>query len=265
MKVYLKECRSALNRSKIPGVDYCLNPYTGCSHGCAYCYACFMRRFCGIEDEWGTFVQVKVNFPTSLARQLHRSPTGVVMISSVTDPYQPVERRFGLTRSCLEILARSRFRVSILTKSDLVLRDLDVLKEIPGAEVGFTITVLNPEVARILEPGAPPPDRRFAALEELAAAGIRTWVFIAPVIPALGDTEANLSALLREARRAGVKEVDYDPLNFYPTPVANLNSLFRRHWPELLPLFRRACADQASYRARLRRLKHTLWPRHGYG
>ncbi len=259
-----KECRTALNRSGIPGMDYCLNPYTGCTHACAYCYASFMKRFCNIEDRWGSFVQVKVNFAGRLAAQLRRARPGKVMLSSVTDPYQPVERKYQLTRSCLELLADREMPVSILTKSDLVLRDLPILKRLPRVEVGFTITTADAASARLLEPGAPEPERRFQALAVLSEAGIDTWVFIAPVVPGIGDTEANLEAILKRAAQAGAREVDYDPLNFYPTAVSNLIALFRRHWPDLLPGFRAACADPGAYRDRLSLMAQNIWPARGF-
>ena len=264
VQIMEKECRTALNKSGIPGMDYCLNPYTGCSHACAYCYASFMKRFCNIDGRWGSFVQVKVNFAERLESQLRRARTGRVMLSSVTDPYQPVEEKYRLTRSCLERLAERDLAVSILTKSDLVLRDLALLKQLPRVEVGFTITVANDAVARILEPGASSPERRFRALATLAEAGIATWVFIAPVLPGLGDTEANLTAILRRAAQAGAQEVEYDSLNFYPSAVSNLKSLFKQHWPRLLPGFLADCADPGPYRDQLRHLSANLWPAHGY-
>jgi DNA repair photolyase len=155
--------------------------------------------------------------------------------------------------------------VSILTKSDLVLRDLPLLKQLPGVEVGFTITTADSEVARFLEPGAPGPERRFAALAALAEAGIDTWIFIAPVIPGIGDTETNLASILMKAVKAGVREVNYDSLNFYPTAVSNLNALFQKRWPRLLPGFRAACADPGAYHDRLRLLAENLWPAYGFG
>jgi DNA repair photolyase len=263
-KILHKECRTALNRSAIPGMDYCLNPYTGCLFGCAYCYASFMKRFSNIEDRWGSFVQVKVNFADRLAKQLLRTKPGKVMLSSVTDCYQPVERKYQLTRSCLELLAEKEMPVSILTKSDLVLRDLPILKRMPRVEVGFTITTADAASARILEPGAPEPERRFKALASLSEAGIDTWVFIAPVVPGIGDTEANLDVILKRAAQAGAREVAYDPLNFYPTAMSNLMALFRRHWPGLLPGFRAACADTGAYRDQLRCLAGELWPTYGF-
>ena len=182
-RVSQKECRTALNRCAIPGMDYCLNPYTGCTHACAYCYASFMKRFCGIEDRWGSFVQVKVNFADRLAGQLRRAKPGRVTIASVTDPYQPVERQYQLTRSCLSLLADSEMSVSILTKSDLVLRDLPLLKSIARVDVGLTITTTDQDAARLLEPGAPSPERRFRALIQAGRGGYRHLGFHRPGDP----------------------------------------------------------------------------------
>jgi len=263
-QILYKECRTALNKSSIPGMDYCLNPYTGCLFGCAYCYASFMKRFCGINDRWGSFVQIKVNFADCLAKQLRKTRPGKVMLSSVTDPYQPVEKKHQLTRASLELLAESEMSVSILTKSDLVLRDLLVLKQLPRVEVGLTITTVDHEAAHFLEPGAPAPERRFTALAKLAEAGIYTWIFIAPVVPGIGDTEDNLDSILKKAAQSGVREVNYDPLNFYPTAVSNLNTLFLKCWPKLLPGFRGACADPGAYHDRLRFLAENLWPSYGF-
>lgn len=252
--VSVKSCRTALTRSGIPGMDYCLNPYTGCAHGCLYCYASFMKRFCGVDRRWGTFVQVKLNFPERLAAELRRPKRGKVILASVTDAYQPAEERFALTRASLEVLAHSKLEVAILTKSDLVMRDLDLLTSMPAVTVGFTLTVADDAAARLLEPGAPPTSRRLAALSALARAGVRTWVFIAPVIPGLGDTAENLASLLRAAYAAGAREVRFDPLNFYPSAVANLEWLFARRFPQRLGTFRLACRNPAAYRQRLKRL-----------
>lgn len=264
VEVTEKQCSSALNRSGIPGMDYCLNPYTGCSHGCVYCYASFMKRFCGIDKRWGSFVQVKVNFPAKLAGQLRRVKTGCVMLSSVTDPYQPPEEKYQLTRKSLELLAGTGCSVSILTKSDLVLRDLDLLKALPDVEIGFTVTTTDKTKARLLEPGAAEPLRRFRALARLADAGLQTWVFIAPVIPGITDSEKNLAQILKEAARAGAGRVEYDPLNFYPTAVANLKCLFRRYWPRFLSQFQAACHDQRTFKSQLRYIAKNLWPVYGF-
>lgn len=259
-KLYETACRSALNRSRIPGIDYCLNPYTGCSHGCIYCYASCMTRFSNRQEKWGSFVQVKTNFAAVLAGQLRRPKKGRVMLASVTDAYQAIEKKYGLTQSCLKLLTKSGLKVSILTKSDLVLRDAELLKAMPAAEVGFTITTLDENLARMLEPGAPSPSRRLAALEILAGAGIKTWVFVAPVIPGLTDAPENLAAIKKTASTAGALEVDFDPLNFYPTAVAALKGFIARYRPQGRDTFDRACRDPFAYRQRLRGLIKQLKP-----
>lgn len=259
-----KLCRTALNRSGIPGVDYCLNPYTGCAHACVYCYASFMKRFSGIEAPWGSFVQVKINFGARLQDDLWRlRRDGTVMLASVTDAYQPVEAEYGLTRRALELLAETGLIVSILTKSDLVVRDLDLLRQMPRVEVGFTLTVSDDAVARRFEPGAASPSRRLQAMATLARAGIPMWAFIAPVIPGIGDTPENLQALLEAIVATGTREVRFDPLNFYPSAVANLEQVFTRHFPRRLPFWRAACRNPAGYRARLATLVSELWPAYG--
>jgi DNA repair photolyase len=264
VKVSEKACRTALNRSGIPGVTYCINPFAGCGHGCLYCYASFMKRFLGVSDPWGSFVQVKTDIAGRLAADLRRCRQGRVMLSSVTDPYQPVEEKYLSTRACLSLLAGTGLPVSILTKSDLVLRDLDLLEKFGDIEVGFSITTADDRIAEILEPGAPPPSRRFAAIERLNASGIRTWVFISPVIPGIGDTGDSLRAILCAARTSGARDVEYDPLNCYPSAVSNLKRVFERCWPGLLPLLVEACRDPVSWRSILAEKAARLWQEYGY-
>ena len=178
-----KQVKSILSKSGIPGVDYCLNPYVGCAHGCKYCYATFMKRFTGHAEPWGAFVDIKVNAPEVLRRQLKRTSKGYVMLSSVTDPYQPLERKYGLTRRCLEILLSQQFPVGILTKSPLVLRDLDLIRQFDDIEVGMTITTDDDRIKKIFEPATPPLAARIQALKEIHDQGIRTYAFIGPLLP----------------------------------------------------------------------------------
>jgi DNA repair photolyase len=152
--------KSALVRSKIPGVDYVINPYLGCAHGCRYCYAVFMRRYSRghSASPWGSFVEVKVNLPDVLRAELHRKKQpGRALLASVCDPYQPVEARYRLTRTCLELLQGHGWGIDILTRSPLVSRDLDILQEMPNASIGFSIPTDDDRVRHILEPQAPPP------------------------------------------------------------------------------------------------------------
>jgi DNA repair photolyase len=175
--------KSILTRSGIPGVDYCINPYVGCFHGCRYCYATFMKRFTGHTEAWGSLVDVKVNSPEVLQRQLQRKARGRVMISSVTDAYQPIEAKYKLTRKCLEVLLEHQFPVDILTKSPLVLRDLDLIKEFKDIEVGVTVTTNDEKIRKVFEPKAPSITARINTLKKLHNNGINTYAFIGPVLP----------------------------------------------------------------------------------
>ena len=244
-------CKTALTKTGIPGFRYCLNPYVGCTHRCVYCYASFMGRFTGHGEPWGTYVDAKVNISGVLEKQLQarRPPEGRVIISSVTDAYQPAEAQYGLTRSCLEALSRCpALEVEILTKSALVVRDLAILKEMPRCSVGFTVTTVDEKIARVLEPGAPPPGLRLAAARQLAEAGIEVWGFVAPVLPGVGDSEKALSALFNELRRAGVKDIMADTLNPYPAVLHRLKKVYRDHYPAALAALELCAANPGLYR-----------------
>ena len=231
-------CKSALNKTGIPGYQYCLNPYGGCLHRCSYCYASFMCRFTGHKESWGNFLDVKVNFPEVLKKQLSGRvrKEGRVILGTVTDAYQPAEARYGITRKSLEILAAyPSLEVHLLTKSDLVARDLDILQQLQNCQVGFTITSLNEKAARILESGASSPQSRLNAARQLIKAGIRVWVFIAPLLPGISDSEAALNSLFDSLAQAGVQEILIDSLTPYPAVVHRLKSAYRDSFPRLLP------------------------------
>lgn len=185
MQLLSREIRSksVLSKSGIPGVDYCINPYVGCSHACIYCYAEFMKKFSGHREPWGQFVDIKTNAREVLGKQLKKSARGSVMLSSVTDPYQPVEARYALTRKCLELLLEHQFPVDILTKSPMVLRDMDIITQFRNIDIGITITTDNERMRKVFEPNAPPITARMKALKTLHDNGIRTYVFIGPVLP----------------------------------------------------------------------------------
>ncbi|MEW5762391.1 MAG: spore photoproduct lyase family protein [Bacillota bacterium] len=266
MRVGAVACRAALNKTGIPGYRYCLNPYVGCAHGCRYCYAAFMCRFAARGEAWGEFVDVKRNLVDALRGQLgsRRPPTGKVIVGTVTDAYQPVEARTCLTRSCLELLADyPALEVEILTKSNLVVRDLSLLARLRGS-VGFTITVRDDRVARILEPGAAPPSARLAAIRKLREAGVDVWVFIAPLLPGLGDRARALRALLADLRRAGVYEVHVDPLNPYPAVVRRLRAAYATHFPEAVPHLERYLSQPRSWTLAWKRAAEGLFREFGY-
>jgi DNA repair photolyase len=209
MNVAIKEKRakSILSKSGISGIDYCINPYIGCTHGCKYCYATFMKRFTGHMESWGSFVDAKINAPEVLQRQLKNAPRGNVMISSVTDPYQSIENQFKISRRCLEVLLAYQFPVSILTKSPLVLRDLDLIKKIQEIEVGITITTDDDKIREIFEPNAPSIESRIHALKELSENGVKTYAFIGPLLPMNPE-------VLAERIRPFIQSVLIDRMNY---------------------------------------------------
>jgi len=198
--------KSVLNKSKI--FDYCINPYTGCQIGCKYCYASlFMRRYSGHKEQWGEFVDAKINAPNILRKQLQNAKRGTVWISSVCDPYQPVEAKYELTRSCLKELLNKQFPVNVQTKSKLVLRDLDLLKAFEDIEVGFTISTENERVARIFEPNASPVNERLNALRKIHETGIKTFAFVGPILP--GNPENLIKKLEGKADRIYLDRMNY--------------------------------------------------------
>ncbi len=173
--------KSSLSDSTV--YPYVINPYTGCQHSCSYCYARFMKRYSGHTEPWGQFVDVKISAPDLLRREITRKKPGRVWVSGVCDPYQPVEARYKLTRQCLEILAQNNWPVTVQTRSPLVLRDLDILRNGADWEVGLSVTTADDCIRKLFEPNAPPIPSRLRALEELHQAGIKTFAMLAPLLP----------------------------------------------------------------------------------
>jgi DNA repair photolyase len=183
MTLIVKEvkAKSILSLSKI--YPYVLNPYAGCQHGCTYCYARFMKRVTGHKEPWGGFVDVKINAPELLRKEIRKKKPARVWVSGVCDPYQPLEATYRLTRQCLEILALNEWPVIVQTRSPLVLRDIDIIRVAREFEVGLSITTANDEIRKIFEPDAPPIQERIHALGVLHDAGIRTFAMVAPILP----------------------------------------------------------------------------------
>ncbi len=173
--------KTVLSRSKV--YDYVVNPYVGCQHSCAYCYARFMKRFTGHREPWGEFVDVKINAPELLQRDIMRAPPGRVWVSGVCDAYQPLERKYELTRKCLEILVQHDRAVTVQTKSPLVTRDMDIFQRSDKIEVGLSVTTGDEGIRQLFEPGTTSIEERVNALEKLHQAGIRTFAMIAPMLP----------------------------------------------------------------------------------
>ncbi len=213
---YRDASRSAITRNQSPDVpfDASLNPYRGCEHGCSYCYARPTHEYLGLSAglDFETKIFVKADAPRLLRRELSARSwkPQVLALSGVTDAYQPVERRLRLTRGCLEVLAEFRNPTGIVTKSRLVVRDADVLQELTrhqAVSVTLSVTTLDPDLARVLEPRAAQPRARLAAVEALAKAGVPVGVNLAPVIPGLNDHE--IPAIARAAADAGAGWLNY--------------------------------------------------------
>jgi DNA repair photolyase len=181
MKIQEIQAKNILSKSRV--YDWTINPYVGCQHGCIYCYAKFMKRFSGHKENWGEFVDVKINAPELLNREIKKKKKGRVWVSGVCDPYQPVEKKYELTKKCLEILQRNNWPVTIQTKSPLVLRDLELLKKFQEIEVGFTITTGDEKIRKIFEPRTAPINERIETLDKLHQEGIKTYAMIAPLLP----------------------------------------------------------------------------------
>lgn len=218
MRIKEINAKKILTTSRISEQMYSLNPYIGCQHSCKYCYATFMKRLTNHKENWGNFIDIKTNSPHLLKKELQKAKRWEVMLSSVTDPYQSIERKYALTRKCLEILLKYQFPVSILTKSPLVLRDIDLLVQFENLEVGLTITTDDDKIKGIFEPFSPPIHERIKALEILSSRGIRTYAFIGPILPL---NPANLAKKLWKI----VNFVYIDRMN-YPKKITNL---YRKH------------------------------------
>lgn len=239
------QARSILQKSGLPGAAYVINPYAGCVHGCVYCYARFMKRFSRHEQPWGAYLDAKVNAPARLAEELKRRKeplSGEVFMSSVTDPYLPAEKRYRLTRGVLEVLLEHGAPVSLLTKSDLVLRDLDLLTRFSQARVGLSLMTVDDELAHRMEPNAPAPSRRIAALRALRAAGVYTYAFISPFLPGLSDLETLLVSLDGAVDEIGVEAIN--PRHGNWTGVA---AVLAEHYPAVLPTCQRLSRDDGYW------------------
>jgi DNA repair photolyase len=247
MKVNEITSRSALSRSRLPGLKYALNPYRGCSHGCLYCYASAVLRE---NRPWGEFVDVKRNAPSILSKELRTKDKGNVQIGTVTDGYQPLERRFQITRMCLEQLLRHRFPVTIQTKSSLVLRDSDLITEFERIDVGFTLTTLDEKWRRRFESGASPSLDRLRAMKDLSSRGVRTWAFVGPILPEV--TEGDIEDLVRRISDAGASEILFDKLNIKRDTWTKLGPVLEEHGLE--ERWRALVRDEAYFERIVERL-----------
>ncbi len=228
--------------------DYAVNCYVGCTHGCIYCYARFMKRFTGHEEPWGKFLDARTNAPEVLAREVKRKPPGRVFMSSVCDGWQPIEKRYQLSRQCLKILIDAGFHVGILTKSKLVARDFDILEGHSNCDVSCTLTTMDEQLRFSIEPGASPTRERITVLEEACSRGISASAFLGPFMPGLSDTDEALDALISAVAPLPLSHFHADKLNPRPGVWNSIVLFLKRYHPELVELYRRLFFDESERR-----------------
>ena len=213
--------KRALSVSRLYDVDYSLNPYIGCEHGCIYCYAPQYSPN-KVRDKWSERILIKKNIHELLGRELAKIERATIYLSSITDPYQPIENKVKLTRRCLEVLLNFKnIHVSIQTKSSLILRDLNLIRNFDKIDVGVTLTCLNDELVKTLEPKASKLCDRILILEKLSGIGIETWIFMGPIIPLYTDSEDNIASIVEVASRTSSTLI-YDKLRLKPLVVKRL-------------------------------------------
>ena len=255
MKFVVKniQAKSCMTKSKL--TDYVINPYTGCQHGCKYCYADFIRRFQKIKEEWGSFVYVKENCPELLKKELGKNKPGNIWLSSVCDCYMPIEGKLKLTRKLLEIISKSehkkKFTIEILTKSALVKRDIDLFKKL-NVEVGCSINTLDPKFSRLIEPFASSPRERINALKEIKKKGVKVYGFISPVMPGITDLEEIFKEL------SFCDYVWVEVLNIRKPILNRLMPFIRKNLPEKVEGFEEMIGDYGGFADNIRRQARML-------
>jgi len=260
-KSLLNRC---ISKRQMP-FTWTINPYRGCEFGCRYCYARYTHEFMEMRDgmEFEQKIYVKQHAADLLRHELRRvKPDESIALGTATDPYQPAERRYEVTRGILEEFARHRgFELGIVTKSNLIVRDLDLLKEVAHANrlsVHITVTTLDVNLARILEPRAPRPDLRLDAVRTLAEHGLRVGISCSPVVPGITDSPGDLEALIRAAADSGADYVFANPLFLKPCSAAIFLPFLEQNFPHLADNYRRRYQDRAflppAYAKRLSQL-----------
>jgi DNA repair photolyase len=269
--------RALLNRciSRRVPFSWTINPYRGCEFACKYCYARYTHEFMEMHDglDFERKIYVKQQAAWLLRQELKKVKRGEqIAIGTATDPYQPAEKRFQVTLGILEELALHHgLEVGIVTKSDLIVRDIDLLHQVAEHNslfVNITITTLNTNLARILEPRAPRPDLRMSAVRELNAAGVNVGVICAPVLPGITDSPSALDALVRATKIAGGKYIYANPLFLKPCSASVFLPFLEKEFPRLAEHYRKRFADQAfvskAYSKRISELMASLRKKHGF-
>ncbi|MFH1462479.1 MAG: radical SAM protein [bacterium] len=245
MEIREIQCKTAVGKCGFPGGGLAINPYVGCGHSCVYCYARFIKRFTGHTEEWGSFVDARINIAEVLRKQMKSAKYRgeQIYIGTVTDPYQPIEKKYKLTRSVLEVLIDYKNPVSILTKSDLVLRDIDLLKGMKNVDVNFTVTTLDEKWKKLVEPNSPTIKQRLRAMEKLNKEGIAVFAMMGPFWPIFTNPEA----LFKEFKRAGVRHIFTESFNTVGGNWTGVEKVLKKNYPKILPEMRETLFDKKKF------------------
>lgn len=248
MKIKEIQTKSIITKSKLPDTDYVINPYIGCQFACLYCYASFMGHFVNESIEnWGNYLYVKINAVQLFKREYNHLKTTNnqlprLMLSSTTDPYQNAEKHYQLTRGILTHCKEQAFSgsISILTKSPLVLRDVDIFQELPNIEIGMTVTSTEDKISRFLEIHAPSIKYRFDTLMKLNKQGIKTYAFIGPLLPHFRYDAKALEEFIKALADTGVKSVYVEHINLKPYILRRINPILAKSEPKVQQLYHKA-------------------------
>ena len=222
------EAKNVITKSNLPVCDFSVNPYTGCEHACKYCYACFMKRFTNHPEEWGDFADIKIWQPIKNPSKYSGKE---LFIGSVTDPYQPIEEKYSRTRALLEELQGSGAKLSIATKSDLILRDLDLIKTFPDARVSWSVNTLDETFKDDMDK-AVSIGRRLKAMKKFYDAGVRTTCFISPIFPGITDVRAIIDRVKEQCNLIWLEN-----LNLRGSYKPVIMDYIKEKYPALLPLY----------------------------
>jgi DNA repair photolyase len=242
MKIKKTKAKSIIVKTNLPEGDFVINPYVGCMHGCKYCYARFMKRFTGHTEPWGSFVDIKINAPDLIPEGTNRYKKKSITISSVTDPYQPIERKYKITRKILERLVPLQPNLNLITKSDLVVRDIDLFKQFKNCMVALSFSITDEKLRKQVELLSSPAKQKINALKELYKAKISTALFVSPIFPQITDWEKIINQT-----KSFVDEYWFENLNLYTSIKGEIFRFLMKNTPELVEKYKEIYSKNSDY------------------
>ena len=269
IKITEIQAKSIVTPTQVPSADYVINPYTGCQFACMYCFASFMGRFVGETNEnWGKYVYVKTNavelMQKDILKLLKKNPHPKIVMSTVTDPYQGVEKKYRLTRGILETFVKHNYqgRVGILTKSPMILDDLELLKQLSNVEVGLSITTTDDKMSRYLEVQAPLASARLRTLKKLNDAGIPTYVFVGPFLPHMTLKPELIDKLFSEIKKTGTTDIKIEYLNLPKYVRTKMNKMLESESKEIQEVY--SSSQLKKYRAEIEPILRASIEKYGF-